>query len=378
VEPDGSGISRALLDPLYDSATQPEVWEVFLQKASEVLRADKAAIMTHAPGNEWTAICVDLGVSEETRRDTEEMMKFSPWMMEILKHQETGWYSGSPEDVLPMEPFRKTKFYNELFRKHNIEWAAAANVFGPGGSMAGFVVSRPKTHAPFSAEDKELLRQLVPHLGRVFKVHRVVTSLRERNAASQHALDLIGAACITLDGRGLVLSKNRRAEALLADGGILRIKGRRILVALSAEQKALDACVFPACACGAGKGSDPGSGAVVLHSGKGTPVYVSVLPYHSNWALLESCPSALVFITTPEEQGHGEHRLWQAMFELSPAECRVAEMMKQGVDVADISEAIKIKVDTVRYYQKSIYRKAGVRGQSQLVRLLTRLPSASP
>jgi DNA-binding CsgD family transcriptional regulator len=66
------------------------------------------------------------------------------------------------------------------------------------------------------------------------------------------------------------------------------------------------------------------------------------------------------------------------MFELSPAECRVAEMMKQGVDVADISEAIKIKVDTVRYYQKSIYRKAGVRGQSQLVRLLTRLPSASP
>lgn len=378
MDPNRSGISRTLLDPLYDSATQPEAWEVFLQKASEVLRADKAAIMIHAPGNEWTAICVDIGVSEETRRATEEMMKFSPWMVEIQKFVDTGWHSGSPEDVLPMEAFRRSKFYNEFFRKHNIEWAAAANVFGPGGSMAGFVATRPNTRPPFSADDKELLRQLVPHLGRVFKVHRVVTSLRERNAAAQHALDLIGAACITLDGRGLVLSSNRRAEALLADGGTLRVRDRRMMAALSVEQKALDACVFPACACGAGKSVDPGPSAVVLHSGKGSPVYVSVLPYHSNWALLETRPSALVFITTPEEQGRGEHRLWQAMFELSPAECRVAELMKRGVEVAEISETIKIKVDTVRYYQKSIYRKTGVRGQSQLMRLLTRLPSASP
>jgi DNA-binding CsgD family transcriptional regulator len=66
------------------------------------------------------------------------------------------------------------------------------------------------------------------------------------------------------------------------------------------------------------------------------------------------------------------------MFGLSPAECRVAEMMKQGMEVAEISEAIRIKVDTVRYYQKCIYRKTSVRGQGQLMRLLTRLPSSLP
>ena len=47
----------------------------------------------------------------------------------------------------------------------------------------------------------------------------------------------------------------------------------------------------------------------------------------------------------------------KSMFGLSPAECRVAEMMKLGMDVAEISEAIKIKADTVRYYQKCVYRK---------------------
>jgi DNA-binding CsgD family transcriptional regulator len=52
-------------------------------------------------------------------------------------------------------------------------------------------------------------------------------------------------------------------------------------------------------------------------------------------------------------------------------------MMKQGMEVAEISETIKIKVDTVRYYQKSVYRKTGVPGQGQLMRLLTRLPSST-
>jgi DNA-binding CsgD family transcriptional regulator len=116
----------------------------------------------------------------------------------------------------------------------------------------------------------------------------------------------------------------------------------------------------------------------VLHSSHGTPLYISVLPYHSSRAFLENNPAALLFITTPEEQGRGEHRLWQSMFGLSPAECRVAEMMKQGMEVAEISEAIRIRVDTVRYYQKCIYRKTGVRGQGQLTRLLTRLPSSLP
>ena len=121
-----------------------------------------------------------------------------------------------------------------------------------------------------------------------------------------------------------------------------------------------------------------GEGAVVLHSEEGRTLYVSVLPYCSEWAILDGWPAAVLFITTPEEQGQGEHRLWQMMFGLSPAECRVAEMMKQGMEVAEISEAIRIKVDTVRYYQKCIYRKMDVKGQGSMMRLLTRLPSTSP
>lgn len=370
-------MTRALLDPLYEAATRPEMWNVFLRNASEVLRADKAGIFLYSPRSEQTTIVVDLGLTEEARRDTEQMVKFSPWIAEIRKHQDKGWYSGSPEDVLSMERYRKSKFYNDFCRKHEIEWIGVAIVFTPLGSLLGLAVSRPDNEGAFSEADKELLRKLVPHLGRTFRVYEDVAALRERNAAGQRALDLIGAACITLDSSGRILSMDRLAEALITEGGALRVKDGRLLAGVSVEQNALDACVVPACACGVGICPDPGAGAVVLHSCHGDPLYLSVLPYHSS-SLLEGSPVALVFITTPEEQGCGEHRLWRSMFGMSPAECRVAEMMKRGMDVAEISKAMRIKSDTVRYYQKCVYRKTGARGQGPLMRLLTRIPSSRP
>jgi DNA-binding CsgD family transcriptional regulator/PAS domain-containing protein len=377
LEPISPGITKALLDPLYEAATQPEMCEVFLRKASEVFHANHAAFIVYDPKTGAAAVRAALGCTDEMRRDAEELIGGDLWTAEILKYRETGSYSGSPEDTLPLEKFRSTRFYKDFFCKHSIEWAGAAVVFGPEGTIPSLAVTRSPSEPPFSANDKELLHQLLPHLGRVFKVHRAIAALRIKNAAGQSALDLIGAACVTLDRAGRLLSMNQRAEALIASGGALRVKDGHLMTALTLEQNALDLCIVPACACGDGRSANPGAGAVVLHSRQGAPLYVSVLPYHSGWALLEDCPAALVFITTPDEQGRGEHRLWHSMFALSPAECRVAEMMMHGMEVAEISEAIRIKVDTVRYYQKCVYRKTGVRGQGQLMRLLTRLPSST-
>ncbi len=372
-----SEVPEVLLDPLYEAATRPELWKTFLQRASEILRADTAAIIFHDPSSARTGIKADLGFTQELRSDITRLIKFSPWMREILKYQKVGWYSGSPEDVLSMEAFRKTEFYNDLFRKHNLESMCVSLVFSPKGSFKSFAVSRQDRRASFNEADKQLMKLLVPHLARVFRVHRTVASLRQRNAAGQHALDLIGAACITLGGNTRVMSMNRRAEALISKGEVLRLKDGRLKAALTADQHVLDACILQVCRDGSSPGASPC--AVSLHSRQGSLLYISILPYHANEPYLEELedtPAALVFITTPEEQGEGEHRLWLAMFGLTPAECRVAEMMKQGSEVSEISEALKIRINTVRYYQKSIYRKTGVPGQGSLMRLLTRLPSS--
>jgi len=374
--PSHNSETSALLGPLYDAATQPELWPEFLRSASRLFQADKAAIIKHAPRNVSTMVRADIGMDADAVLAAEQLSRIDPWVHEIMKHHRHGFYCGSPEDEMPIEQFRRSRVFHDFYQKHGIEWAAAAIVFTDEGGMPGLALGRPRGAAPFSAADKARLRELVPHLGRAFRIQHEYLSLRERSEAGQHALDLMGAASLTLDGVGRVLSINRRAQSLIADAALLRLEDGRLLVPTRAQQRALDNCLLKACACGAGKSSDPGDGAMVLESAQGRTLYLSVLPYHSLSAPLDARAAALLFLTTPEEQGQGEHRLWHKMFSLSPAECRVAEMMKQGLEANEISDSIRIKVDTVRYYQKSIYRKTGARGQGPLLRLLTRLPSS--
>lgn len=378
MDPATAEMTAPLLDPLYDAAIEPGMWPTFLKKASLTFSSDKAAVFVQGPQSRGASVCADIGFSEEMRRAAQRWSPPSPWNAEIHKCAAQGWYSGSPEDVVPLEAFRQSKLYSEFFRKNDIEWAAAAVIFRPGGYTPALAFARPRSASPFNVREKQALRQLVPHLTRVFKVQGVLGLLHERNAASQHALDLMGAACMTLDSRARVISLNRRAESLIQDGTWLRLRDRRLLAAVAPQQRLLDECLLKACAFGEGHATDPGGGAVVLHSAQARSLYVSVLPYRSNWTTLEGRPAAVLFVTTPEEQGQGEHRLWQTMFGLAPAECRVAEAMKQGLEVCEISDSMRIKVDTVRYYQKCVYRKTGVRGQGQLLRLLARLPSSCP
>lgn len=378
MEPATVEMTASLLDPLYDAAIEPELWQSFLRRASRAFSAEKAAIVIHSSGTAGTRIFSAVGISEENRKALAHFPRNSPWFTEIQRCSSQGWYSGSPEDVVAPDVFRRSRLYSDFFRKNNIEWAATAVIFRPGGYTPALALTRPPSASPFNPQEKMVLRNLVPHLSRVFKVQGALGSMSARSAAGQHALDLMGAACLTLDPMARVVGMNRRAESLIFEGDWLRLRDRRLIAAVGAQQKLLDECLLQACAFGEGKSTDPGEGAIVLHSAQSRALYLSVLPYRSNWMAFEDRPSALLFITTPEEQGQGEHRLWQTMFGLSPAECRVAEAMKQGMEVGEISDSMRIKVDTVRYYQKCVYRKTGVRGQGQLLRLLARLPSSVP
>ena len=56
------------------------------------------------------------------------------------------------------------------------------------------------------------------------------------------------------------------------------------------------------------------------------------------------------------------------LFDLTPAEARLAWSLAQGLSIAEAAEAHGLTVETARYYSKKIYAKTGARGQVDLVR----------
>jgi DNA-binding CsgD family transcriptional regulator len=62
-----------------------------------------------------------------------------------------------------------------------------------------------------------------------------------------------------------------------------------------------------------------------------------------------------------------------AMFELTPAETRIAIALAQGDDLAAIAQALHLSLATVRSQLKAIFAKSGVHRQADLVQLLIRM-----
>jgi DNA-binding CsgD family transcriptional regulator len=69
--------------------------------------------------------------------------------------------------------------------------------------------------------------------------------------------------------------------------------------------------------------------------------------------------------------------LLHAVFGLTPAECRVATLLADGLSVKEIADRQRTRHDTVRKQLRSIYRKTATNRQAELVRLLLHLPNTA-
>jgi DNA-binding CsgD family transcriptional regulator len=62
------------------------------------------------------------------------------------------------------------------------------------------------------------------------------------------------------------------------------------------------------------------------------------------------------------------------LFGLTPAECRLADLLAEGLELRNCAECMHITVGTARFMLKSIFHKTETHRQSQLIRLLMGMP----
>jgi DNA-binding CsgD family transcriptional regulator len=151
-------------------------------------------------------------------------------------------------------------------------------------------------------------------------------------AVSQYASDLrIGA-------RDEVQFANASAQAILIE----TIEGRRPT-----------GCSIPV--AGAGK----------------VPFVAHVMPLRGAGLVVFSGAAFLLYITPVTQQVSPSGELLQALFDLSPAEARVAGLIAEGKSVDAIADSLAVTPNTVRTQLKAIFTKTGVGRQAELATLLS-------
>ncbi len=192
--------------------------------------------------------------------------------------------------------------------------------------------------------------------------------------AAVAAADAAEAALVAVDGEGRVLLTNGGAENILREDDGLLLSNDRLSTENPHDTRMLEFLIRSAAATGAGRGTHPG-GSMLIHRQTLRPLHISIVPFRSNQLLAGASPCALIYVSDTEAQPASRAAVLSSLYELTPSECRLADLLLQGLELKAAAESLRIAPSSARFVLKSVFRKTGTHRQSELIRFLLGLPS---
>jgi DNA-binding CsgD family transcriptional regulator len=176
-----------------------------------------------------------------------------------------------------------------------------------------------------------------------------------------------GSALLRLGADGSVQSQSPEAEAALAAEDDLVIRAGKLHIRDSRADQKLHAAIRWAAAMDSMIIPERGALPIVLEAAEGLPTKVW-------WVIAES--GSVYFSLGDKKRDAQRLKAATVVYELSPAQERVAALIVEGLSLAEIAARMKITPNTARTHLDRVFEKTGVRTQSALVRVL--LSTAAP
>jgi len=263
----------------------------------------------------------------------------------------------SPEE-LAEEPI-----YRDMWRPQGVGWGMATAITLPTGENAMFVLSRRTEAGPFERAAAQRLDELRPHLAR-----GVLISARlqlERARAASEALAAMRIPALVFGETGKVLSANSLIEAT-DDYVDWRAFDRASLKDPSADDLLRDAIA----AIGSERQSSVRS-FPVRDARANTMMVAHIIPIRLSARDLFLRFAAILTLTPVAPPQAPPIELIQCLFDLTPAEARVARSLATGQTVEDIASERRLSVNTVRTQVRGVLEKTGCNRQAEIIAILT-------
>jgi DNA-binding CsgD family transcriptional regulator len=328
-----------LLDLLYEAPLHEGGWGAFAQSLQKSMRSTDCALVSYSSLAAPPAVSEYSGDPATAELYERHYGAVNPWLRPI---SQLGLGTvATDEELLPMDRFRSTEFYNDFGRRHAVVHTAGVVLHRGPGQLAFISLDRGEQAGPFPADQVQLLHRLTPHLQRAV---RIQTALAEKAPApSPDEIQFV------LDCAGRVLQCTAAAEQLLRLGDIaLRANRELDLTRL---------CPFPL-------GPAISAGVPVEKQFPALPFrpQVSLRPTPTRNPFGQRAAFALSVrfaVSTPALE-------WR----MTAAEFRLAEQLRGGSNLRQSAVALGISYNTAKTQLAAIYSKSNCRSQSQLVSAL--------
>jgi DNA-binding CsgD family transcriptional regulator len=362
----------SLIGAIYDCALDPGRWPVALDHVRDAL-SFRIATIAHLDLRKG-AIMWDFTSGVE-----------QPWLDAMAGFSEdtvTLWGGPARMNSFPLEEpvllsavtnpqeWNDNRVYRDWVAPQDIHDLVGLSILRDRLSIAALALMRARAAGPVGEDELIALRLLVPHLKRALEISRILEAQVVTAATFGTVLDGLAAAVFLVDGNLVVLHANEAGRRMLDSGDPIALRRNALEV-----REPEGASVALRLAIGRAARSDivgrTGLG-VPVQTTDGVPLVLHVLPLRHGAlrSRIEPRATAAVFVAPSVTPPPLPLDAVVALFDLTPAEARVLDLVAAGRGREEAAAALGIQVNTLKTHLLRIFEKTGCRRQPELVALM--------
>lgn len=356
-------MDNALLDRIYEAAAVPESWPGVLAEVAEMVQSRHMGLLS-LDGDCRASVITTAAyrqVGELYAGNTERYD--NPRPRRALASGHAGFITDL--ELSTRAELDRDLIYRELIYPAGLRHTAGSVIAVPTADILVFDIARNDDHGPFLREEMQVLDEYRPHLARAaLLAHRL--GLRAATGATE-ALQLVGLPGAALTRNGRVVIANPLFEQL--DPRVTIGAGDHVQIVSRGANEALKQAM-------AIVGADGSARSIPISAEEGQPALIAhLMPIRRAAHDIFAAADFLLVLTAVVAPDAPLTEMLHGLFDLTPAEARVARGLAAGLSIEEISLKGDISRETVRTQLKGVMAKTATSRQADLVRLLA---GASP
>lgn len=365
----------AAIGEIYEAAYEQERWSSAMRVLGDLFGASRACIVRIAPNPDGTRFNKATGSYADPEFETSAIHHAAaedPLTFAMIAQPAGSVYRR--RDIIDENVFRHRELWLRWFKPREMDEAVNCNLHISGASSWSLDISRMTKFGAFGPGEIGLLQKIVPHIARAGQIGEAL----DRSAAINSVYAGMPFGILVADTDLRVLHMNESAEALLGSASApLALKEGRLAAAnrsdlLSLSRLVADCCRFPL------EDASALGGTIILprhqKAASGPRLIVSVAPMAASCKYglgTQHCAAIMIRkVGIGTSTGIPSNALVMELFDLSPAEARLALRLATGLSLAGAAQDCGLSIASARTYLSRIFSKTGTHSQHQLVALL--------
>jgi DNA-binding CsgD family transcriptional regulator/PAS domain-containing protein len=375
------------IDLIYEAAEKPDRWR-HLYEELQVALGVKSIHMLALDKRHGTLSYSD-GANMPVQGELAYMQHYrfiDPRLPIILQQPIGEWmhcHDHIGEDVVATHPF-----YQEFLLPYDRRYVSGTKLVDDNDATVLFVTLTGRSQGPLSEPARAFLDRLLPHLRRACRIG-IRNFVYSTQALVGHLLvDKLRQPVILMTPGGEVMHANEAAQELLRSTRLVQVDGGRLRLPRKQLDELLRICAQLEQDVKAGQAEPQAQAHAraalasqfrslrISDEGGSEPVYAfyTVLSPQGAMGTFGLRPVVMLLFYHPASAPAIDSSLLFAVFGLTPAECRIATLLAEGLSLKQIAQVQGTQHDTVRKQLRSIYQKTATNRQPELIRLLLHLP----